>query len=210
MGRAAAEDVANTWFERFGLDAVADRPVSTYSRGIAHRLGLAVAFATKAGLVLLDEPLAGLDPAARDQVADVLCACVGAGTTVVLSTHDPNFAAANCDRVAFLADGRLLAVETPSSFIASVGGETRIDIRFGQTEAPFERLPPPPTGIHERARTPGGISLGVEDPPRALPLALTWLSGAGVRVSSVDVREPGLREAYFKVTGQRLEPERTE
>lgn len=207
LSRAESEERASAWIGRFELDDVADRTLATYSRGTVQRLALALAFAARPGVLLLDEPLARLDPAARERFAHVLAETAATGTTTLLSTHDPDFAAARCDRVAFLAEGRILAIDRPATFLAAVGGETRIHVRFAESGAPTGELPDPPPGISERDRSPVDMSLGVEDATSALPRALEWLSAAGARVSGVEVREPGLRDAYFQVTGRALESE---
>jgi len=207
MTRPEAEGVATTWIDRFGLAEVAERTVSTYSRGTEHRLALALTFATHPGLILLDEPLTGLDPAARDRFTRILAESAADGAAALLSTHDPDFASSHCDRVAFLSDGQVLAIDRPASFLSAIVGMTRIEVRFTASSLPLDARSTPPSGIVERARSPRSISLETEDAASALPRALEWLSLAGARVTGVDVREPGLRDAYFAVTGRRLDPE---
>jgi ABC-type multidrug transport system ATPase subunit len=207
LGPGDAVRQADASMARFGLEDVARRPVSSYSRGNAHRLGLAVAFASDAFCLLLDEPLGGLDPKARDDFARELRTAAGEDRCVVLSTHDPEFAGAHCDRVGFMAGGRLLAVEAPDLFLAEVAGDARIDVAFSPGRAPeaglYDDLPP---GIADVSIEVGAASFHAADPSASLPDLLAWLLGAGARVLSVRVREASLRDAYHRVTGEPLAP----
>ena len=192
----------------FGLGDVADRPVSGYSRGTEHRLGLAVGFATEAPCTLLDEPLAGLDPAAREILAAEIRRAASAGRCTILSTHDPEFARGACDRVAFMADGRILAVDRPSAFLETLSMETRVEfdpgvpLREHELRRASDDLP---DGVSGPAVEDATVVYRVADPARSLPGLLgAWL-GAGLDVRTLRIREPDLRDAYFAITGQRLE-----
>jgi len=203
--RTDAARAAEAWLARFGLAEAAGRPAGTYSRGMAHRLGLAIAFAGEPDLLLLDEPLAGLDPGGWDALSVALASARDAGAAIVLSTHEPEFAAERCDRVAFLARGRLVALDRPAELLASVSSDTRlvIGLRSG-TVADAGSLGEPPEGITGIEEEGEALVLLTRDASRALPAALAWLFARGLPVVSVEVREPGLRDAYFALTGERL------
>ncbi|MFV1986031.1 MAG: ATP-binding cassette domain-containing protein [Gemmatimonadota bacterium] len=190
---------------RFDLDDASQRAVSSYSRGTEHRLGLAIAFAARANCLLLDEPLAGLDPAARERLGSEVRAAANGGQCVILSTHDPAFAATLCDRVGFMTDGRLLEVDVPSSFVANLSDDARIDISFAPGGYPGGSVPEElPAGITRVEKDGDHLTFRTPDPATSLPGLLEWLFGAGAHVTAVRVREPSLQEAYFQVTGQRL------
>ena len=89
------------------LAGAADRPLRTYSRGMAQRLGLARALLHRPRLLLLDEPFSGLDLDSADRLTARLRALRDDGTAVVLSTHDTDRTAALADRTATIARGRL-------------------------------------------------------------------------------------------------------
>ncbi len=197
------------WFFAFGLDDVADRPAATCSRGMRHRIGLAIAFAAGRHLLLLDEPTAGLDPEARDRLAGAIREAAAAERGVLLSTHDPEFAAALCDRVGFLLDGRMVALDRPSVLIERLGRDTVIEVGFRESPASPDGLPAPPRGVREPVWAEDGVVFRVGEAALDLPAALEWLLDGGVRIERVEIREPGLREAFFHLTGRRLERERT-
>lgn len=95
--------------ERVDLVGAADRPASTYSQGMARRLGLARAVLHEPPVLLLDEPTRSLDPVARDRFHEVLRDLrEHHGTTVVLATHDLDEAAVLCDRVSLLHAGAVV------------------------------------------------------------------------------------------------------
>ncbi|CAN5670710.1 hypothetical protein BH20ACT2_BH20ACT2_05290 [soil metagenome] len=95
--------------ERVDLVGAADRPASTYSQGMARRLGLARAVLHEPPVLLLDEPTRSLDPVARDRFHEVLRDLrEHHGTTVVLASHDLDEAAVLCDRVSLLHAGAVV------------------------------------------------------------------------------------------------------
>jgi heme exporter protein A len=93
--------------ERVGLSAVADQPAGSLSQGMRQRVALARAVLRRPDLLLLDDPLAGLDAMGRDVLTDEIAAARSQGRTVILTTHEPG-AAALATRVVHMEGGRLL------------------------------------------------------------------------------------------------------
>ena len=91
-----------------GLEAAADRPMKTFSKGMQQRAGIAQALLHDPDLLILDEPMTGLDPLARAQFREVILAQRQAGKTVFFSSHELSEAEMICDRVGILKAGRLL------------------------------------------------------------------------------------------------------
>ena len=90
-----------------GLDAAADRPLKNYSKGMMQRAGIAQALLHDPDLLILDEPLTGLDPLARIQLRDGIVQLRQQGKTVFFSSHELSEAELICDRVGILKQGRL-------------------------------------------------------------------------------------------------------
>ena len=94
--------------ERVGMTANADVPIKQYSKGMLQRVGLAQALINDPELVILDEPMSGLDPIGRREIKDIILGLKEKGTTVFFSSHILGDAEALCDRVGLLFEGRIL------------------------------------------------------------------------------------------------------
>ncbi len=103
--------------ETVGLQAAADRPIRTYSKGMLQRLGIAQALVHDPDLVILDEPTAGVDPIGARQITDLIRLLKSQGKTVLLCSHLLSQVETVCDRVAILHRGRMLAEGTLDSLL---------------------------------------------------------------------------------------------
>jgi len=92
-----------------GLKAVASRPVGTYSKGMARRIGLAQALINDPDLLILDEPTTGLDPIGTRQIKDLIVKLAERGKTVLLCSHLLADVEDVCDRIAILYGGKVQA-----------------------------------------------------------------------------------------------------
>lgn len=106
---------------RVGLEEAADRRVSTYSKGMRQRLGLAQAMLGEPQLLFLDEPTSGLDPSLRRQFYELIDTLSRSGTTSLISSHSLNEVEARADRIAILKNGVLLACGTIRELLEQAG-----------------------------------------------------------------------------------------
>jgi len=118
LSRDAADATAEQALRRLGLDEKLDAPISTLSRGQRQRVKLAQAFALPASLLLLDEPLNGLDPVWRMKVADLMRDAAARGACVVVSSHILEEVEAIADRLVLLYRGRIVAAGTQAEIRA--------------------------------------------------------------------------------------------
>jgi heme ABC exporter ATP-binding subunit CcmA len=107
FGLRGAEARIDEVLSAVGLDWVGDRPLRAYSRGMAQRLTTARALLHRPALLLLDEPLTGLDPAGIRGLEDILARFRAAGGAVLMTTHDLAHIASTATRAIFLRRGRV-------------------------------------------------------------------------------------------------------
>ncbi|GAB2685036.1 ABC transporter ATP-binding protein [Thalassiella azotivora] len=161
-----------------GLDAKRRTRVRALSGGQRRRLDVALGILGRPELLFLDEPTTGFDPEARRQFWDLVGALRGDGTTILLTTHYLDEAEQLADRVAVIAAGRLVAVDTPER----IGGRDRdlavVSWRDGD-------------GAHSE-RT---------DRPTELVTALA--ARAGGEVEGLQVRRPTLEDVYLQMIRER-------
>jgi ABC-2 type transport system ATP-binding protein len=109
-GVAPNHGFVQTLIERLNLDPA--RAVSSYSKGNRQKLGLILAMLHRPEVLILDEPTSGLDPLVQDEVASLLAEFAAEGRTVFFSSHVLSEVERMCHRVAFLREGKLVAVES--------------------------------------------------------------------------------------------------
>ncbi len=108
---------ADELIERVGLAGARAQSLKKFSKGMLQRAGLAQALMNDPELVVLDEPMSGLDPIGRKEVRDLILELRDRGKTVFFSTHILSDVEAITDRVAIIAGGRLRAHGTPAELV---------------------------------------------------------------------------------------------
>ena len=128
--RAQARERAEHLLTRLGLSPRAAERIESFSRGMKQKVALASALVHEPDLLMLDEPLTGLDAAAARLVKDMLIEFVDAGGTVLLTTHILEVAERLAQRIGIIARGRLLAEGTLEELRAHAGlpGATLEDV----------------------------------------------------------------------------------
>lgn len=108
LSRRAARDRTRTVLEQVGVLYAADRPVRRLSKGMLQRTGLAAALVADPELLILDEPMSGLDPVGRKEVRDLIVEERRRGRTIFFSTHILSDVETLCDRVTILRRGEVV------------------------------------------------------------------------------------------------------
>lgn len=121
------------WIERVGLSHAADRPIGKFSKGMMQRVGLAQALMHEPELIILDEPMSGLDPIGRKEVLDLLMEQRRKGTTLLFTSHILSDVERLCDRVVILQKGKVHA----SGLLSEIGANDEWELRIA---APSEAL----------------------------------------------------------------------
>jgi ABC-2 type transport system ATP-binding protein len=175
VSRGRADDL----LEAVGLAEAAGRKVKTYSSGMKQRLLVARALLNRPRVLFLDEPTRGLDPTSAREVRAMVSEQARQGTTVFLTTHYMEEADELCDRVAFLAAGRIVALDTPRELKLRYGERTALVLLDSREE--------------QRLR--------LDDPSDAARLA-RWMSEG--RVLSVHSQEGSLEDVFVNLAGRPL------
>lgn len=105
------------WLERFDLAHVADKHIRNFSKGMTQRAALAHALAIRPRLLILDEPLSGLDPVGRKDVVDILGEYRESGGTIFLTSHVLHDVERLADRFGLIHRGKLLTVQSPQNLL---------------------------------------------------------------------------------------------
>ncbi len=120
--------------ERVGLKNDADKKVSSFSKGMKMRLSFIRALQHKPDLIFLDEPTSGLDPANARTIKEMILEQKHTGKSILLTTHNMHDAEELCDRVAFIVDGSIKAIDTPNNLRLKKGGST-VDYAYTENGA---------------------------------------------------------------------------
>lgn len=186
--------------EMVGIAQAANRRVSTYSKGMRQRLGIAQALIGEPRLLLFDEPTSGLDPASRVDVFNTIDMLRGSGATVLVCTHALAEVENRVDRVAVMHRGNLLAAGTLDELRegAVPDARLRLRVRDGSTDTAqlLERLPP---GSQCTARTDDTLVLSV---PAAEKMAALRTLAAIDGIEDINTATPGLEDLYRHLVEQ--------
>nr|WP_175542490.1 amino acid ABC transporter ATP-binding protein [Actinopolymorpha cephalotaxi] len=116
VAKAEAETRARALLDRVGVGNQAEKYPAQLSGGQQQRVAIARALAMEPKVILFDEPTSALDPEMIKEVLDVMVDLAKGGMTMVVVTHEMGFARSAADRVAFMADGRIVEERTPEEF----------------------------------------------------------------------------------------------
>jgi ABC-2 type transport system ATP-binding protein len=125
---------ADELLETVGLTSAAKRKVKTYSSGMKQRLLVARALVNKPRVLFMDEPTRGLDPTSARELRALVSRLSDEGTTVFLTTHYMEEADELCDRVAFLSQGHIVAMDTPRELKLKQGQRSAVVLLQDRTE----------------------------------------------------------------------------
>jgi ABC-2 type transport system ATP-binding protein len=171
--------------DRVGLGDRAGERVSGLSKGMQQRLMVARALVNRPDILFLDEPTDGLDPVSARAVRDIIRQEAQRGVAVLLTTHDMHEADELADRVAFINEGTILALDTPEALKLS-HGQRAVKLRFRNTADP--------SGVTEEV-----VTLDQYAGDR-----LRWMVGRP-NLLTIHTEEATLEDVFVEFAGRRLE-----
>jgi ABC-2 type transport system ATP-binding protein len=187
------------------LEAKRDTWVVKLSGGQKQRLSVACALAGRPDLLFLDEPTTGLDPQSRRQLWAVLERFQEGGGTILITTHYMDEAHVLCQRVGIMDKGRLIALGTPASLVASLGAEHVIEFAVttpgGMPEDDLLRALP---AVSEVRRDVESVSLATTELHRSLPALLDTLRERQAILTLLTTHSATLEDVFVSLTGRHL------
>ena len=180
--------------EQLGLSEAGNIALRKYSKGMLQRVGLAQAILHDPELVILDEPMSGLDPGGRREVREIILELKRQGRTVFFSTHILSDAEQLCDRVAVLEKGKLRGVGPLSDWQGSESGSREIIWRQadGCSEAALQKMN---LGAAQALPEAGKYRITVTS--SQLWPALDAIRAAGGEIFKVEPARPSLEAIFF-------------
>lgn len=195
---------ASMMLEKLGLLDAATKRLGTFSRGMQQKVHIARALLHDPELLLLDEPVSGLDPYGIREVRDLIEEFKARGKTVFLSSHLLSEAERVCDRIAILHGGNLLVEETMTEIRKKLSREVTIEVEMDglrdQIPEAVSNLP----FVRQVFQTGTGISLKVEPEDQIREKISRTITEAGGTVLSVNMRELSLEDAFLTLTTQNI------
>jgi ABC-2 type transport system ATP-binding protein len=175
-----------------GLAAAGDLRLRAYSKGMLQRIGIAQALVHDPRVVLLDEPMSGLDPIGRKEIRDLIRRLQAEGKTVFMNTHILSDVEMLCDRVAIIARGRVRYEGCPQQLPSADEREVEL-VLAGVRPALLERLEQQP-GVAVRGH---GARVELVLAQKAVADALRAALEAGAQVESVAPRRATLESLFL-------------
>jgi ABC-2 type transport system ATP-binding protein len=183
--------------EMVGLAEARGRQLRKFSKGMLQRIGLAQALIHDPELVILDEPMSGLDPIGRKQVRDLILQLRDQGKTVFFSTHILPDVEMICDRVGIVVKGKLLAAGRVDELVTH-GHTQSVEVVCAGVQA--ERHPAI-TAVASRVLQQGTHRLIVLPDPKFLDTVLEVIRSQGGTLISVTPQRGSLEELFLQQTG---------
>lgn len=186
------------------LTEVKDRLVKTFSGGMRRRLEIARGLLHEPRLLILDEPTVGLDPQTRNYIWQYVRQLREQhDTTVFMTTHYMD-EAENCDRIAIIEHGEIIALDTPNG-LRQLVQEDQVEIVVDNPALAQQMIE---SAFALKAETDGKrLLLRVNDANHFIPRLLTESAARNLRVESLQVRRASLEDVFIKLTGRKIRDE---
>lgn len=207
MSASAARRRALELLEQFALTDKAEARAHQLSGGQARRVMIGRALMHLPEVLFLDEPTAGVDPQAREDLWRIIGSLHEGGQTVVLTTHHLDEAEALCRRLAVIDHGRLLACDTPEAIKATSGAQTVLTVRYdAAAHAVGDAVRRIPGGPHDVAVDGPTVRVRTTRPDGVLGHLLREAGAAGLTVRDAATTPPSLQTAFLTLTGRDYQP----
>lgn len=192
--------------EQIGLTDKARNKVKTYSGGMKRRVNIGVGLLHKPRLLFMDEPTVGIDPQSRRAILDTVKDLNQQGMTVLYTTHYMEEAQELSDRVGIIDHGELIAIGTRKELTQQVGQRETLILHIGENDDP-EALAKSLNGVKdvlEASASGHEVSVVAQEAEEVLAAVVTQANERGIKIHSIDIREPNLETVFLHLTGRAL------
>jgi ABC-2 type transport system ATP-binding protein len=183
------------WAPRFKIEHALKRPLKTYSKGMLQRVGFLATILHEPDLIILDEPLSGLDPIGRKELKDVIVEVHREGKTVFFSSHIVSDIEEVCDRVIFLKEGSLVYDGAVDSLLKS-DQQTLYLVKFIASQELILSSP-----FIDWQRFPGNLNI-ITVNEKSKSSVLADLVARNIEITGVELIKPSLEEIFYKIRPQ--------
>ncbi len=173
--------------------------ISRLSLGARQRLGLARTLLHNPDVLLLDEPVSGLDPRARVEMRSLLEELGKMGKAILISSHILADLADICDRLLILERGRIVFLGTLDELRERLGGDRRVAVAVEGDGAELRAFLEQHSGVRSARTNGNGVELSLEDDKASVADLGAALFTAGFRVTRLVERELDLEEAFLRL-----------
>lgn len=195
---------AYAMLEKLRLLDAAHKKLGAFSRGMQQKVHIARALLYEPELLLLDEPVSGLDPHGIREVRDLIEEFKAKGRTVFISSHLLSEVEKVCDRVAIMNSGHLLIEETMMGIRKRLSQEVTVEVEVDGVGDQVVRAVSNLPFVREVLQTGKALSLKVEAGDRIREHISRTIAEAGGIVLSVNMRELSLEDAFLTLTTQNI------
>lgn len=194
--KAAAKSEIDYWFGRLGIEEYRNKTASQLSKGNQQKVQLAAALLGNPQLLVLDEPLSGLDPVNADLFKSVIREEIAKEKYIIMSSHQMNIIEEFCDDIVILNRGKTV-LNGNLNQIKKAAGRTNLIVKSEYDFMPFALE----CGLTVKENTPNGVCFAVPSEEQAYTL-LKKLTDSGQPPIKFELREPTLNEIFIERVGE--------
>lgn len=205
MGKRERLARARELLNLFGLQEAADRKFAGYSRGMKRKLTIAAGIIHYPQILFLDEPTTGIDVESARQIRQLIADLHRAGTTIFLTTHYIEEAERLCERIAFIAQGRIARIDTVANLLQPIQEKSAMFFSVSNLTAGLrDRLDAAFPHLAFQTVSADQLRVTATETIRIGPL-VRFIEDQGAEVIEARRLRPSLEEVFVQVTGLALD-----
>jgi ABC-2 type transport system ATP-binding protein len=192
--------------EQIGLTDKAKDRVKTYSGGMKRRVNIGVGLLHKPRLLFMDEPTVGIDPQSRRAILDTVKDLNNQGMTLLYTTHYMEEAEELSHRVGIIDHGEMIAIGTQKELTQQVGEAETLILHVGENDdsESLAKTLKDIQGVQQATAVEHEVSVVCAEAEDVLAAVVTKANDRGIKIRSIDIREPNLEAVFLHLTGRAL------